>query len=73
MSAAPSLGEQRVLFEAWFFGEPHQAYLAAVRENGGVPLDDPEAAFELYRRRWTRPSAPDFLPAVLSFKEINAA
>jgi hypothetical protein len=51
--------EQRQQFEAWFHSPGHQAYMAAVAAGGGTPLDDPEKAFELYRRRWTKPKAPE--------------
>ena len=58
---APSHENQRQQFEEWFDSPQHQAYLAAVGERGGTPLDDPEQAFELYRRRWTQPQPPEGL------------
>jgi hypothetical protein len=50
----PTPEEQYRRFSEWFWGHPHQRYLEVVRERGGTPLDDPEAAFELYRRRWVK-------------------
>ena len=57
----PSPEDQRRMFEAWYFGEPHQAYMAKVAANGGVPLNEPEKAFDLYRRRWSQPASPEGL------------
>jgi hypothetical protein len=54
----PSIADQREQFEEWFHSPGHQAYMAAVVARGGIALDDPEAAFDLYRLRWTQPSPP---------------
>jgi hypothetical protein len=54
----PTPEDQRQQFEDWFHSPGHQAYLAAVVAGGGIPLDDPDKAFELYRLRWTKPQPP---------------
>lgn len=54
----PTPAEQRRLFDEWFHSPGHTAYMAAVAAGGGKPLDDPEQAFVLYRRRWAQPAVP---------------
>ncbi|BDY27538.1 hypothetical protein [Mycolicibacterium mageritense] len=56
--STPTPEEQRAQFDAWFDHPSKVAYRAAVAANGGTPLADREAAFELYRRRWIKPEAP---------------
>lgn len=65
--------EQEQAFEHWWTTHG-QSYEAAVIEAGGTPwTTDMEERRALWLRRYTRPAPPQFLPAVPSLREFNAA
>ena len=50
------------------------AYVAAVVERGGTPwFTSDEERHALWMKRYTRPTPPEFLPPILSLREINSA
>ncbi len=54
----PSDADQLDQFRRWFHSEAHRAYIDKVRENDGRVLDDEQAAWILFSRRWRQPDPP---------------